>query len=172
MQYVCVCVYTDTWDAHAQALNTGVHAGTGAAGILLHLELLQFLCALQVHHRRLILSNELLIVLCFRTLCCCQAAAGGGRGLLVWGWRAVHLPLALQLQLHDGVEVMSPDPDWIEFNAPSHVATVIPGAATWKGHAIHLAFNSSLAAGTCFWVTIHVVQTKIYNEDLCIAVLE
>ena len=116
MQYVCVCVYTDTWDAHFQALDAGVQAGTGAAGVLLRLELLQFLCALQVHHRRLVLSNELLEVSCFRTLCCCQAAAGGGRGLLVWGWRAAHLPLVLQLQLHDGVEVMSPDPYWIQFN--------------------------------------------------------
>ena len=145
MQYVCVCVYTVTWDAHFQALDARVsaldarvQAGTGAAGVLLRLEPLQFLRALQVHHCRLVLGNELLEVLCFRTLCCCQAAAGGGRGLLIWGWRAAHLPLALQLQLHDGVEVMSPDPDWIEFNAPSHVATAIPGAATWKGHAIHL----------------------------------
>ena len=148
---MCVCVYTDTWAAHARLSvpQPRLHRGRWSPPPP---RLPPFLGALQAHRRRLVLSDGLLEVPCF---CCCQAAAGGGRGLLVWGWRAAPLPLARQLQLRDGVEAVSPGPDSIEVHAPSHVATAIPGAATRKGHAIHLAFNSSLAAGTCFWVTVH-----------------
>ena len=175
MQYVCVCVYTDTWAAHARL---SVPEPRLAPGPLESPSASSCSSSSAPCRRIAAVSFSAMDPWKSRVSAACAAprlqlvvgegssSGAGGRlpcrlhasSSFVMVWRQ-------WVQVRIGLKSMRP----ATYHAPSHVATAIPGAATWKGHAVHLAFNSSLAAGTCFWVTVHThVWFKLkYTRQTC-----